>query len=521
MKNTNHSKSLADLKKKNFCIFGSGKSGLAAFQLLKKHKILNCVIFEEKNDYQKTNNLRKNTSDVKQEPIHFVSSFSAGKYDILILSPGIPLTNPLVLEAFEAGCYIISEIELASWFLNPSTKVIAITGTNGKSTVTNFIAHTLTATGHKAITCGNIGKPVCEVLLEKKFDYQFLVIELSSYQLETTYSLHPLVSLFLNLQEDHLGRYESLDTYLKAKWRLLQLTKSKGYNIIDEEVLNQGLRLGLTLPENAKLCLVSEHHQSSHLTTARPSQKDFYKKDGRALPLSLYGAMKDKNPLLFVPINLLDTIEVQFKSLENIHFQITDQKKNLPLDVQNPHLLGKHNAVNYAFCIMALNFLRIPLTAIIKQLQTKTTTYQQLPHRFETISEKNNILIINDSKATNTQSTIVALDCLKTPTHLLLGGKPKGESFKKLIPHLTHVKKIYPFGEASSLIEKDLVHTEKLHNSSRHMQDALEEAFAQIKPGETLLLCPACPSFDEFKNFEERGDVFKGLIKNIFNKKIK
>jgi UDP-N-acetylmuramoylalanine--D-glutamate ligase len=467
----------------------------------------------------------------------------------LILSPAILLSKPLALWARQFHVPILSEIEVASWYLPESAKVVAITGTNGKSTTTAYTSQLLERGGFRSVACGNIGLPFAEAVTKS---YNAFVIELSSYQLETTATLKPDVAVLLNLQNDHLQRYESLDEYLKAKWRLLQLVKKEGHILVDETVLEMGLQSGLTLPEANIVVLKTlqdsflkcpKEHQESY-NNANPETVE--KSPDEILEMNSFvleklHAFRSALPSLTIPLYhelrslkasqagglAFESFEIIRNSGGSLKIGTNYFEKSWDFCVQNPILPGQHNAANLLAASLAARRLGVPWETILLQWESGTSQYRHLPHRLELCVPKgqtvttnqaalrilSDIEIYNDSKATNVESTLVALKSFASGVRLLIGGEPKGESFLPLVPFFNKpVLRFYPFGKAGPLLEKDLESLKSqdgIAPAQKSMQEACQLALSELKSGEILLLSPACASFDEFQNFEHRGDIFR------------
>ncbi len=441
------------------------------------------------------------------------------------MSPGIPLNKEISLFCKINLIPIVSEIEFASWFMNTKSISVGITGTNGKSTTVNYLSQLFSNTKYHSKACGNIGISVSQTLLEHP-NTNLFSIEFSSYQLETTYSIRPICTSLLNLQNDHLGRYGNMDEYLKAKWRLILLTDDHGLAIIDKNIMNQVIKLGLSLPKS-RIILIDEHKDNLEYNKNINLKKNIefiYEKieSGKTLPNSIYQEMNNLN---FEQIMLPSQFEYAYAKYNkngsiNILLNLKNSTKNWA--IENPCLPGKHNMMNILCASIIANHLGISDLHILNQWEEKSSSYKHLPHRLEKISSKwglyidnnlknKNILIINDSKATNVESTLVALHSFQSPIRLLIGGEPKGDDYSPIGEFMNHhLIKIYPFGKASNIIQDHLKnYNNKIAESSPNMLAAANLALNDATDNEIILLSPACSSFDEFKNFEHRGDVFR------------
>jgi len=441
----------------NFLVLGAAKSGIAAALLLKKQGAWVCVIDQHtisddvKYVLTKQDIFFEIAEHVENSRI-FTGNFAADW--ALVVSPGISLENEFVRFAKANQRPVVSEIEVASWFLNDKTVCVGITGTNGKSTTASYTAQLLARAGKNAYACGNIGTPFSQIVMNiSKNEKAVCVLELSSYQLETTQSLQCVCTAILNLQNDHLERHKTFEEYLRVKWKLALMTRADGLFIVDAQVLQKARALGLAQPQ----CKV----------------------------------------------------------------EILNFKNNL-WNVQNPCLLGDHNFANVMCASLIARHLGVSDEIIKLQWEKQTSQYVPLPHRLERVGSfcqefvdiqgrKKRVVIMNDSKATNVESTLVALKSFDAPVRLLLGGKPKGDSYIPIANFTQkNIVKIYPFGAARNVILEELnpVH-EFLSKAQTCLLDAAQQALLESCDGDVILLSPACSSFDEFQNFEHRGDVFR------------
>ncbi|MES2615216.1 MAG: UDP-N-acetylmuramoyl-L-alanine--D-glutamate ligase [Bdellovibrionota bacterium] len=516
-------KNISHLKNTNFTIAGAARSGISCAKLLKKFG-LKVFLTEEKKLSTETEAILKEIGISFEQEGHSIDKI-INNTDILIISPGILLSSPLVIAAKKNNILVASEVEVASWFFPENVICCGITGTNGKSTTTHYLANLLKLE-HAAVACGNIGTPVSEAvfnLYEKNLleDNYYLCIELSSYQLETIYSMGPLCTCFLNLQNDHLARYENMDEYLKAKWRLILLTRDDGLAIIEENVLARAVHLGLSMPK-CKIFVLTEHKPFTHR-----QQQSEYKNTGINLPIAIYKELKNLSIEQLIPSSSLNHAHVAYDANTNsAQINFNDHEK---WDVKNSCLNGKHNIINILVASLMAEFSGLYKNRILRQWEKETTKYAPLPHRLEHIGSakqiyidshknKKTVTIINDSKATNVESTLVALQAFHKPIRLLLGGEAKGDSYLPII-EITNKDNliIYPFGKAAPIIREQLSQFKNVrpHNFS-NMLAAANEVLLECENGDIILLSPACSSFDEFKDFEHRGNVFRAWAISCF-----
>ena len=483
---------------KTVWIAGAARSGVAAAKILQKNGARVFVSDAKQMDPQRKQTLLSEGIGFEEnghDPERMVA-----EADLLVTSPAIPLDSGLPFLALSSGIPVVSEVEVAHWFRPPGQKWIGITGTNGKSTSTHYLAQLLGESQTSVVACGNIGLPVCEVVESTKV----LVIELSSYQLETTQTAKFDSSVFLNLQEDHLLRYGNMDQYLRAKWRLVQMTSGNGIALVDLEVARQSLRLGF----GTNGCKVH---------TFSPQNLDSQNKPFSVpldLTVSIYGKLKDLSSSLLNcaahhSINFSQDAGVQVKTLRQGQSKDTEEWL-----VRSPVLPGYHNALNLLACSLIANETGMASKELcLSQWESATSTYKHLPHRLELCgTTPRQVSIYNDSKATNLESLTVALKSFPNNVLLLVGGEPKGESFESLAKFTEQpIKKCFAFGRAGEQILNDLASTSLAKETSRHsrMLDAAEACLLEAKSGDTILLSPGCASFDEFQNFEHRGDTFR------------
>ncbi len=420
-------------------VIGLGKSGLAASRLAERE------------------GAQVYGSDSKGEG-HDLARIA--RASLAIVSPGVPPNAPPVEAARRAGVPVISEVELALWFL-PATRIIAVTGTNGKTTTTALIAHLLRALGADAVAAGNIGLALSEVALQPT-PPAWVALEMSSFQLHDTLSLNPIVGVLTNLSPDHLDRYAGVDEYYADKDRLfLNAGKESIWvtNADDVEVLRRTARVKGT------------HNRFSVAGLQVEARYD----DGHN------------------DLRLFDDLLVQ--------------RDQVPL-------IGAHNVANVLAALLAVASADRAYTTrpARERLRLGVTTFAALPHRLEVVADAGGVIWINDSKATNVASARVAIEGMTRPTIVLLGGRHKGESYASLAAALaTHARHVIAYGEAAALIEHDLGGRVPLTRLESSFDEVMRRARELAAPGDAVLLTPACSSFDMFTNYEERGATFRRL----------
>lgn len=381
--------------------------------------------------------------------------------DAIVVSPGIPPGAPPLNDARLATKKRISEVEFASRFLK--SRVAAITGTNGKSTTTAWAGHVLAEAGLAVEVAGNIGNALSNVALMAQ-QPEWVVLEVSSFQLADIDGFTPNIGVVTNLAPDHLDRYDSVEAYYGDKKKLF-----KNASVDSIWILNGDDSAVLALPGDAlgrRLCfrLGAELGEGEHGAFATSTGELMLKVD------SLRAHLANANEL---------------------------------------QLLGAHNQAN----ALAVSLLAIGTGIPIQAIRAGLRTFRGLPHRLEVVADTGGVRWINDSKATNIASTIVALKGVTQPTVLLLGGRHKGEPYTQLLPHMQNVKIVIAYGEAADIIEKDLKNRVALERIDGGFEQVVARAAEFARAGDVVLLSPACSSYDMFRNYEERGSAFAQLAK--------
>jgi UDP-N-acetylmuramoylalanine--D-glutamate ligase len=383
---------------------------------------------------------------------------------LIVISPGVPPSTPLLLDPAVSSVRRISELEFAFSYL--SSPVIAVTGTNGKSTTTALIAHVLRRAGLDAPAAGNIGVALSEIA-QRDAQPDWVVVEASSFQLADIERFNPRIGVVTNLAPDHLDRYDSVEAYYADKARLFQ--NASEYSVW---ILNANDAAVVALPGNA-------------------AGRRFYFRTSGELRAGEDGAYCNERRYLALRLGGEETELVRADELK---------------------LLGMHNTANALAAAIAAAAAEIPIEAIKEGL----LSFRGLPHRLESVREVDGVEYINDSKATNVASTRVALESMTRPTILLLGGRHKGEPYTSLIDLMRErVRQVIAYGEAGRVIERDLGAAVPVERIDGKFEEVIERAAALARPGEVVLLSPACASYDMFANYEERGDRFKSIVANL------
>ncbi len=389
--------------------------------------------------------------------------------DEIIKSPGIPDTAPIVQKASAKGIPVISEIEFAGRYT--TAKTICITGSNGKTTTTMLIWHILKQAGLDACLCGNVGDSMALMLAER--DYDYLVIEISSFQLDGMFDFRADIAVLLNITPDHLDRYGgSFNRYADAKMRIVQnQTKADAfiYCADDEEITQR---------------LSNLDHKAAHYPFSLKKQ-DF-----------VQGGFLIENKRDFL----------------NSEINIKLNNQTMVMTVQELALKGRHNIYNSMAAAIGARILDIRKESIRQSL----ADFQGVEHRMEYVASVRGIEFFNDSKATNVNSTWWALEQASKPVIWIAGGQDKGNDYASLLPLIKEkVKAVVLIGKDNSKIEKAISKQINLVVTATNMQEAVTFAYKLALKGDTVLLSPACASFDRFANYEDRGNQFKKAVTNL------
>jgi len=436
-------------KNQNIAVLGAGLSGSAAAQLLRSEGAQVTML-----DSAEGMNLLKSTIDnLRAQDVRVICGAAADEdsstYQMAVLSPGIDPSSRLVRNFSSRGIDIIGELELG--WRSCEIPVIAVTGTNGKTTTTELLAQMLNACGQRTIACGNIGKPLSEVAREKE-PYDVLTVEVSSFQLETIRTFHPSISLWLNFAPDHLDRYHSVSEYREAKLRIFE-----NQTDADVAVINAIEKIPNLRPRTITF-------------SAYANGGDFRVSEGAIL-------YRDE-PVL----------------------RLADTK-----------LRGLHNIEN----LMATLAVGMARGLSFQEMVPPLSAYEPRPHRCEFVREVSGVSYVNDSKATNLDAVDKALRAQSKPVVLIAGGKDKGFSFDPLRPLVKEkVRSTILIGEMAESISRSWADVVKAEIATS-LADAVERAHASAKPGEIVLFSPGTSSFDMFKSYVDRGDQFRALVQAL------
>ena len=448
---------MMELKGKKVLVVGLGKSGLAAALFLRRQGAQVTV-----SDVRSAEALAKDIPALLEEGImveaggHGLLTFR--RQDLIVVSPGVPLDTPELVQVTSFGLPILGELELAARFLKG--RVLAITGSNGKTTTTALVGEILEKSGMPTLVGGNIGVPVIGLVDDSGSD-TWSVIEVSSFQLESTMEFHPAIAVILNITPDHLDRHGSFENYVRAKERIFARMDKD-----DSLVLNA---------DNTPAA------EAASRTTARV----FWFSIKHAVD---QGAWLEKDTLVYRPA------------------------KDAPIEPLMPlsgvPLKGSHNIENVLAAVVAARQAGVAAEAVRRGVEA----FQAVEHRLEYVDTVNGVEYYNDSKATNVDATAKAIAAFPSGIHLILGGKDKGSPYTVLSELVKErVRAVYTIGAAASKIESQLRGVVPIH-SCETLQRAVTEAAAAAHPGDVVLLAPACSSYDQFENYEQRGRVFKELV---------
>ena len=439
-------------------VIGLARSGRAAAMLLKKHGY---DVYAS--DVVSSPDTGRCAEELRAQGI----AVDVGRHDLdrleraslVVASPGVPPSARPLAFAREKGVRIASEVEVALHFLAGS-RIIAVTGTNGKTTTTALIAHLFRGLDLEAVEAGNIGTPLSEIV-GREHQPKWISLEMSSFQLHDTPSLKPDVGVLTNLSPDHLDRYATVEEYFSDKARLFANADANSVWVVNAD-------------DKAVVAMVRD--VGGHKYSFSTIEETAAYLDERIDQLVILGT-----PLL--------------------------PRKELPL-------LGRHNVSNAlaaSLAVMAADRSHQTPSAR-KGIAAALRTFRSLPHRLELIGEFGGVQWINDSKATNVSSTGVAIDGMERPTVLLLGGRHKGEAYTPLAEAVKRkVKRVIAYGEAAPIIATDLRPVVDVVRLGSDFEEVIRAAKAAARAGEAVLLSPACSSYDMFSNYEERGERFREL----------
>ncbi len=446
-----------ELKDKRVLVVGLGKSGVASALFLKAHGARVAV-----SDTKSGDELHNEIPVLLDHGItvetggHGERTFRG--QDLIVVSPGVPVDAAPLLQARSLGESVIGEIELAAQFL--PGPIVAITGSNGKTTTTTLTGEILTAGGLSTLVGGNIGTPAISLAEQAKRE-TVIVLEVSSFQLETIQTFRPKIAVVLNVTPDHLDRHRTLEVYVAAKERIFENQRGD-----DFAVLNEDDPTCVAMAERTRA-------QVFWFSRQKEVKQGAWVRDGSILFRDERGQRE-----------IMEVAEIPLK--------------------------GAHNLENVlaAVCASAL------MGCAPEKIRQAVRDFKAVEHRLEYVATIRGVDYYNDSKATNVDATIKALESFPANIHLILGGKDKGSDYSVLNDLLRQrVKRVYTIGAAAAKIESQIQGVEVVHAET--LENALRKANAAAQPGDVVLLAPACASFDQFKSYEHRGKVFKEIVRGL------
>ena len=449
-----------ELKNKRVLVVGLGRSGVSSAIFLQEHGA-KVIVSDSKAEAQ----LQSEVPALLDRGI----SIETGRHgertfrdqDLIVVSPGVPSDQPQLQHARTLGIPVIGEVELAFRFLKG--KVLAITGSNGKTTTTSLVGEILAKSGKKTLVGGNIGTPVISLAGQSTPD-TMVVLEVSSFQLESIEQFCPWIAAILNITPDHLDRHHTFQAYVDAKARLFENQSPS-----DIAVLNADDPTCVALQNKDKV-------KGSLLWFSRKQRVE-------------NGA---------------------FVQGDQIMFRQNGQEQPV-LSRSDIQLKGEHNLEN----VLAAVAITMVTGCTPQQVRQAVKEFRAVEHRLELVATINGVTFYNDSKATNVDATMKALESFPANIHIILGGKDKGSDYTVLNPLLRErVKRVYLIGAAADKIAQQIQNSTAVVRSAT-LERAVRQAFEAAKPGDVVLLAPACASFDQFENYEHRGRVFKELVHSL------
>ncbi|TVQ66430.1 MAG: UDP-N-acetylmuramoyl-L-alanine--D-glutamate ligase [Balneolaceae bacterium] len=453
---------MMNVENRHITIAGAARSGVAAAILLREKGAIPFVT-----DSGTISDIsRQRLIDLNIEFEEGAHSSRSLKGEFLILSPGIPTESSIAQHYLNEGKKIYSEIELASWFANPP--LIAVTGSNGKTTVANWMAHIWKTAGKNYLLTGNIGNAFSEMILSSD-DHATILLEVSSFQLDHIDQFRPDITILLNITEDHLDRYQNdFGKYAAAK---LQITRNQNC-------------------ENLFIYWQDDPILAKHAEEL---------------------ALKPDSPRLLAFSATREVTEGAFIRNGTLILKLQNQEEEL-MQIGEIGLTGKHNLQNGMAAALAARASEIRNEFIRESLRS----FEGVSHRLEFVREYEGIRYVNDSKATNINSVWYALDSFQMPLALILGGRDKGNDYTLLEKQIrSKVHTVIAIGEARASIREQLGNIVPNFLEADSMKGAVKLARKSCKRGETILLSPACSSFDMFDNYEHRGNEFKQAVLNL------
>lgn len=443
---------------KRLVILGAGESGVGT-AILGKQKGYEVFVSDKQKIKEKYKEVLKHNEIAWEEETHTETLILNA--DLVMKSPGIPEKVLIVQKLTQKGIAVISEIEFAAQYTNAT--IIGITGSNGKTTTATLTHHILKQGGLKVGLAGNIGQSFALQVAEQNHDYY--VLELSSFQLDGIIHFRPHIAILTNITEDHLDRYDyKFEKYIASKFQIIKNQNETDFFIYDEDD---------KIIEN----WIQKHSIAS-----------------QKYPFSLQRKMRNG------------------AYIENQNITISNDNKTIQMPTKSLELQGNHNLKNAMAAATVAKLLSIRKATIRESLEN----FQGVEHRLETVLKIQNVTYINDSKATNVNATFYALDSMTSPTVWILGGVDKGNNYEELLPLVNEkVKAIICLGVDNEKIMNAFGNIVSVIAETQTMKEAVQYAYKLSERGDSVLLSPACASFDLFENYEDRGRQFKEAVRNL------
>lgn len=452
------------IKYKSYSIIGAARSGVAAAKLLKSkgyEVFLSDINTQDKVKAEFAKEISENGIDAEFGK----HSDRVYESDVIVVSPGVPQNSEVIVKSISSSKKIISELELASWFCKG--KIIAITGTNGKTTTTTMIGKIFEDAGYKAFVCGNIGTAFSDVV-DKIGQNDIAVVETSSFQLDNVDTFKPYISILLNITPDHLDRYDkSLSNYILSKLRVAKNQDKKDYLVYDydDEVVRKNVNDNIItkiIPFSTRYALFKNFDTGAYLS------------NGEIVYFSSSGQE-----------NIINTKRLIIK--------------------------GQHNVYNSMASVITAKIFDIKKKSIEKTL----SEFKGVEHRLEFVRELNGVKFYNDSKATNVNSVWYALQGFSEPIILILGGRDKGNDYTEIEKEVKrYVRHIIALGESKQKVY-EFFNGKVPVTIANSLEDAVMKAYSNSQKNNIVLLSPACASFDMFENYEHRGKEFKRIVNQL------
>ena len=448
-------------------ILGSGESGMGAAHLAAS--LRQKAFLSDQGAIPADKKVELKTLGVAfEEGGHSVAVFETR---LIVKSPGIPDTAEIIQLALQEGIEVISELEYGYRYMPGDAQVIAITGTNGKTTTTLLTYHLLKTAGFDVALAGNVGISFAKRVAERP--YQYFVIEVSSFQLDNIASFKPNISVLLNITPDHLDRYNyQFEKYIASKFRITDnLTKSETFIYCSD-----------SLP--VKQTVAKRKIEACLFAVSASGKVE-------------QGAYMDNEHLIF-------------------NFKIKDEGKHARVPLADIRLIGKHNMVNTMSAVLSALAFNVPLESILKGLRS----FENAPHRLELVETIEGVRYINDSKATNVDAVYYALEGIKEPIIWIAGGVDKGNEYEQIIDLVNQkVKGLICLGVDNTKLKETFGDLVDQIAETQDLREAIELGQKWASAGDVVLLSPACASFDLFKNYIDRGDQFRAGVKGLLNHK--